>query len=667
MTASDYDPEAAVRDENEAKPTAGEQAAGRGDTLEPVLDRILAPLAAFGAVVAVGGTQGGYFPNSWGPSTVAMLLLVAAWLVLGARTDAGRGDAALVVAFGLVLAWVALSIAWSSAPTHSILEVQRLVLIIAAVTAVLVLALRSAYADVGLAVAAGITVLGCYALATRLFPDHLGVYNPIAGYRLSEPLGYWNGLGILAVIGLVLSAGVAADGRDAWRRVPAAVALVPLAPTLYFTFSRGAWIALAFGVAAMLIVSSRRLGMIGQLLVLTPVPVLAVLAASRSRALTRTDEVLESAAADGRRLTVILVCLAMAQVALAIGVDRGRRRLILSNGARRAAGVMCLVVLVAGLGALLIQYGTPWTIADRAWSSFKQPPAAVSGDASDLNTRLFSFSGSGRIDLWRSAVSTAQSHPLLGVGAGGNERSWQQDPRWTFVAKDAHNIYLETLAELGPLGLGLLLVLLAIPVVACVGARHDPVVPAALGAFVAYGVHAGVDWDWEMPVVTLAAFLAGSVAIIARRSSPIRRLATGARGAAALAVVAVAVVSIWGFLGNDALDRAEYALEVGNPTASISESRHAERFAPWSPFPLTVRGEALLALGDVRNARATFREAIDVDEGYWRAWLGLAVASSGAERKEAMLRAKRLYPRSGEIAETERLLRGGRDSAVSGG
>lgn len=654
----------------------GEASAGRTEgsevtavrrRLERRLDEALAPLAAFGAVVAVGGTQGGYFPNSWGPSAMAMVLLVAAWLVLGARTDAGRGDAALVIGFSLVAAWIALSISWSSAPTQSILEVQRVAVLVAGVAAVLVLAIRSTYADVGLAIAAGISVLSCYALATRLFPDQLGSYNPIAGYRLSEPLGYWNGLGILAAIGFVLSAGVAVDARALWRRLPAAVSLVALAPTLYFTFSRGAWIALGFGVASMLILSSRRVETLAQVLVLTPLPLLGVLAASRSRALTRTDEVLESAVTDGRRLTVTLILLAVAQAALAVAVTRARDRVRLSDGARRTAGALCLLALVAGLGAVTIQYGAPWSVADRAWSAFKQPPAAVSGDASDLNNRLFNFSGSGRIDLWRSAVSTARSNPVLGVGAGAHERFWQQDPRWTFIARDAHSLYLETLAELGPVGLALILGLLAVPLVACIAARREPVVPAAFGALVAYAVHAGVDWDWELPVVTLAAFLAGSVAIISRRPGRIRRLPPGARWTAAVAVVLVSVVSVWGFLGNDSLDRAEYALEVGNPAAAIAESRHAERFAPWSPFPLTVRGEAFLALGQSDRARVAFRGATEVDDGYWRAWLGLAVASSGKQRTDAMLRAKSLYPRSREIAKTEALLRDNRAATPAAG
>ena len=46
---------------------------------------------------------------------------------------------------------------------------------------------------------AAVTVVSGYALATRLFPERLGVFDAISGYRLSDPVGYWNAFGILAL------------------------------------------------------------------------------------------------------------------------------------------------------------------------------------------------------------------------------------------------------------------------------------------------------------------------------------------------------------------------------------------------------------------------------------------------------------------------------------
>ena len=622
------------------------------------LDRLPAPLVAFGSVVAVGGTQGGYFPTMWGPSAAVLLALIALWLLGSGRTDADRWDAAFVALFVALTGWVALSILWSSAPAQSVLDVERLLVPVAGTAAVLVLCRRRSVPDVILALGLAATVLCGYGLATRLFPEWLGgTFEPIAGYRLSEPIGYWNGLGILAAIGLVLAAGAAIEATSLWRRVVASTSLVVLAPTLYFTYSRGAWIALGVGMAATLVVTPRRLAAIGSLALLSPAPTLAVLAGSRSHALTRVEATLGNAVDEGRDLFVVLVGLGLLAAVSAVALHVLFARIDAPPRARLALGSALAVGIAAGLVVVFVQWGAPWTLASNAVDAFQRPPAAGGSDG-DLNDRLFDFSGSGRVDLWRVALSTAESEPLLGTGAGTFERYWQQDERWTFKARDAHNLYLETLAELGPVGLGLLVGLIGLTLVACLAARRRPMVPVALGAFVAYAVHAGVDWDWELPAVTLAAFVAGSLGLVARRSADAHRLATPFRAAAVAAVAAAAFVAVLGYVGNDSLERAEYALEVGNPAAAIRESRVARRFAPWSPYPLTVRGEALLALGQVGKARVAFQDAIDVDDGYWRAWLGLGVASSGRARTAAISEAKRLYPRSAEIEETEGLLRG---------
>jgi len=59
-----------------------------------------------------------------------------------------------------------------------------------------------------------------------------------------------------------------------------------------------------------------------------------------------------------------------------------------------------------------------------------------------------------------------EREPLLGEGAGGFERRWMQERGAPNNARDAHNLYLETLAELGPIGLALLLVALIAPLAA---------------------------------------------------------------------------------------------------------------------------------------------------------------------------------------------------------
>ncbi len=69
---------------------------------------------------------------------------------------------------------------------------------------------------------AAITAVSINGLLTRLFPDQLGVFDPISGYRLSEPVGYWNAFGILAAMGTLIALGLAARSGPAIRCFAAA-------------------------------------------------------------------------------------------------------------------------------------------------------------------------------------------------------------------------------------------------------------------------------------------------------------------------------------------------------------------------------------------------------------------------------------------------------------
>jgi hypothetical protein len=412
--------------------------------------------------------------------------------------------------------------------------------------------------------------------------------------------------------------------------------------------------ALFVGLSCMLAVSPRRLATLGATLVLLPGPLLAIIASSRALGLTRAEKTFALAESDGHRLAWVLVVCCLVAAASAFVLARIEHRISLGSTPRRVLGAAIAVVVSLVVIVAVVQYGGPSTMWHRAVSSFEVRPSQLVSP--DLNQRLFRFGGSGRTDIWRVALNTYESHRTLGVGAGSFERYWQQNPKWTQKAKDAHSLYLEVLAELGPVGLILMLGALSIPLGACIAMRRTAVIPGAAGAYVAYLVHAGIDWDWELSGITFAALLTGSLGLVAYRTGRHRHLSVTVRAAAGLAVVAGAAFMLGGYLGNDALARAQAALDAGNPQVAVSESRVGSRWAPWSPYPLTVRGEALLRLNRVDAARAAFGQAIDRDSGYWRAWLGLAVASEGSEREAAMSRAKALYPRSVEIEQTEQLL-----------
>jgi O-antigen ligase len=124
------------------------------------------------------------------------------------------------------------------------------------------------------------------------------------------------------------------------------------------------------------------------------------------------------------------------------------------------------------------------------------------------------LAGGDRPDYWRVAWAQFEENALVGGGAGAFHEYWldhRPDPAEldTPHVLDAHSLYLETLAELGLVGLALLVATLLIPLVAVARRRHDRLAAAAIPAYVAFLVHAGLDWDWEMPAVTLAGLFAG--------------------------------------------------------------------------------------------------------------------------------------------------------------
>ena len=138
-------------------------------------------------------------------------------------------------------------------------------------------------------------------------------------------------------------------------------------------------------------------------------------------------------------------------------------------------------------------------------------------------------------------------HPVLGTGAGTFGLYWAKSgkPLQFGGALDVHSLYLEMLAELGPLGLLLTLAMLLAPLRAALRRRFVTYVPAAVGAYVAFLVHAGLDWDWEVPAVVVAALCcAAAVATAGLRSE--RPLGRSARAALLAVSVVLGALSIAG-------------------------------------------------------------------------------------------------------------------------
>ena len=406
------------------------------------------------AVAGVGAANGGFFSTSFGWTGVAFAwVVVIAAVLLAPRW--GRLDVVWVVSAAALCVFMLCSAAWSGSETEAVNAGLRSLEYFVAVTGALMILRRRDLSRWLAGLVVGTAGVGVYALATRLAPGHFGGFDS-SDYRLFVPVGYWNALGIFASIALMLGLGVAGFGRGTALRVAAAVAAVVLAPTLFFTFSRGSWAALFVGCLAALLVSPRRLRFVSAYAVLGTIPAVAVLLASRKPALVDRGSTVVAAGHDGRRLAFELVLLAVVQAAVAFAWLRYAGRVQVSQVVRRGFAVVLLVAAAAGLVAVLHAYGSPSTIARHAYDSFVSPPTS----GSDLNGRLFTFSNNGRIVLWHAAWRDFAAHPVVGSGAASFARVWLADRKSTYLVTDAHDLYVQTLAEVGVVGFGLLLVLL---------------------------------------------------------------------------------------------------------------------------------------------------------------------------------------------------------------
>jgi len=443
--------------------------------------RIVAVLPA--AVVAgLALESGGYFPHAWVWSSVVLLWLAAVVLLVGGGVVVGRTGALYIGAATAFTAWALLSATWSVTHSESVLDARRDVVYVGGALAVVVVGLRLTVGILAAAALAAVVGLVRYLVS--------GPVDPAEGYLLSWPVGYANAFAALAAIALPIAVACASHaGR--WSLRAAAAAFVPLfLAVLIFTDSRGGTAAAAVGLACLAALDTRRRALAATALRLSAAAVVAIGVCAAVHLTVATTH------ADLRRV-VAAVSLAAAAAAAGVAVR-------LPPGASPGRPVSARVAVAAALLGVVVAIVV----------------SAVGG------------AGAERDAYWRVARHVVAVHPALGAGAGSFGPEWFAEGAAERYggALDAHNLYLETLAELGPIGLVLLLLFLVVPLTR---ARTDAV---AAAAYVAFLVHALLDWDWEMPAVTLAGVLLGGTLLL-----PQRGLELPERSRVALAAIAVAL------------------------------------------------------------------------------------------------------------------------------
>ena len=463
-----------------------------------------ARLALLAGPAALSFFSGGYFDEARAWAGLGAWLLVVVGLVASGRGLPRDRDARLALGgLALLAAWTLLSMLWAPIVGDAYHAGQIVVLYLGALlAAVLLLGDAGVRRWVEPALAAGAVVVIGYGLSERLLPGILHFTHSVSAQgRLEQPLTYWNAMGELAALGFVLSARIAGDAtRPVWLRATAAAGAAPLGMGLYITFSRGALFACVAGLVALVVAAPRR-DQLWAIVRAVGFGALAALSVATFKGVTMLGGSLSTRERQGAIALVALVVLtALAGIAQYL-LGRRQREVELRLPRRApliAAGVVCL-----GL-ALAIVVGA-------------HESSGVSSTLSGGATRLTSLQ-SNRYDYWSVALRAFASEPLHGVGAGGWSVWWLRYRTVNEFAQDAHSWPLQTLAELGVVGLALLVAFVAgIGLAARRAYRAAPGAAAGpIAGVVVYLAHAPLDWDWQMPAVTLIALvLAGSLLSLA--------------------------------------------------------------------------------------------------------------------------------------------------------
>ncbi|MFA9272178.1 MAG: O-antigen ligase family protein, partial [Baekduiaceae bacterium] len=456
-----------------------------------------------GAIVVLGCgpviafASGGFFDTARLVAAVIVWSAVAVVAVAGSRPwPADLPARAAIAALALLVAWTGIALDWAPVAESAVDDVQRGLLYLG-VLVLSVATLGGAARRYVLPVhALGAIVVVGYGLVGRLAPWLIDVTQTASSAgRLEQPLTYWNAMGLLAAMGLTACVSLAGDPtRRAAMRGAALAAGPALVLGLWLSFSRGGIVAALAGLAAAALLAPGGAAVRAALAVVV-LGVPPSLMASALDGVRAAEGGLSSRALEGAlEIGILVLCCVLAARArgwVADGDGRGAPRLRVQH-----AGVVVAGAVVVVLAALAVVVG------------LERGPGVGTPQTGATADRLAS-TDSNRYAYWRVALGAAEDDPLTGTGPGGFAVVWLRDRDIDEPVRDAHSLPIETLAELGLVGLLFLLAFAAAIGMGAVRARRTTALAAGPASVtLVWAIHACVDWDWEMPAVTIPALTA---------------------------------------------------------------------------------------------------------------------------------------------------------------
>jgi hypothetical protein len=572
-------------------------------------DAVVTWVLCFGLVAFLGVEGGGYDPLIHDQVGIGLWWVLLVGVLVGALPRVGPSRLALI-ALGMLAAfvvWMALSLIWTESAERTAADLAR-----------------------------ALTYLGVFSLA-------LFVRAPRETQRLvsavAAAIALIGLLRALLAIGFPLLLQISAAAKTAVARALAAAAMPALALAIFFTLSRASIAAAAVAVLVFVLVSDDRAPKL-LTLVLTGLGggILIALAAGRDELRHGLTDSAAHSQGDELLLIGLLVCGAIALI-------HGAVSQLLISGRRPAWTVPSRELSIVAVGALVVVLAIGAVAADapgRASNAIDEFKGG--GNAGTGTSRLNSFAGESRYALWKSAIDESKTAPLIGTGSGTFEFWWDRDAAGTEAVHDAHSFYLQTLGELGIVGLLLLLGFVALVLgggtVATLraGPGERSQLAAALAGCVAFFLAAAVDWTWQIPALPAAALVMAAAPLSGaeerlRRLPPRLVLAAGAL----VAIVAIAVP-----LASTSLIRdSESAVRSGDLGTALADARSAENVQPDAATPRLQQALVLEIEGDLPAAAQAARAATERESTNWRTWLVLSRIEAERGRVDPALAAYR--------------------------
>jgi hypothetical protein len=611
-------------------------------------------LLAPATLIYLSFNAGGYFPGAPGFAAIVLAQALVLRTTLAARPFEGFSRTLAIPLAALVLyaAFQLASALWSHGTARTLDNYDRTLLYVLAFVLFGSLRYTRARLDWVLrALFVGLAAVCLIGLVSRVLPHTWPTASSFFDNRLNYPLTYWNAEGMIAAIVLILGLHLSADRAERWSvRVLATAVLPGVAATLLLTFSRGAMGAAIIGLLAYCLLTRLSTLPTALLAILAPTAI-ALRSVWDATALASTHPTGATAISQGRHVAVVVgLCMLAAALLRAVGLladERIATLALVRDPPRRAvrAGVGASVAVFVLVLALALGAGG---FAHREYNKFVHsnagPPIAQTREW------LSDPGNDGRLPLWKAAVRIYETQPLRGTGAGTYQPYYFRYRTQAGHVADAHSLYLQSLAELGLIGLALIAIVVVGTLAGLASRTRGPdraVYAALFAVTLAWAVHQAFDWDWQMPAVTLGVFMLAGLALARARDGRAGMSGLPAsRTLVALGWLVLAVAPLLVSASYARLQSSGRALQRGNCVSAKHDALSSLSLSAERPQAYEIVGVCDLQQGFAQAAVPAMAEAVALERENWEGsfWLAVARAAAGVDPHAAIRRARELDP-----------------------